>query len=1085
MEPNYFTCTLGQAAALDVQQPHSTINALVDGLARERPDLPAVGFPQPGSKPEDPWTTLIFTFADIKLCSENVASALLHDNEQLLSKRQTIGLLCPSTPDFLFTWLALMRLGHAVLLIAPQCQPAAIVNLCETCEVSLLLYDNVYRELAQYASNASSDALQCRALPFPEEPKRAAFFPAADSESSPPAAVVSEGDVAYLHHTSGTSSGMPKPIPQTHRAGVGVLPCFSSGQESATFTTTPLYHGGIADLFRAWTSQAMIWLFPGKKVPITAANIVKCLDLAKAEVEQDGRVLIPRAKYFSSVPYVLQMMEADPRGLRYLQSMDIVGVGGAALPAEVGDRLVNSKVNLISRFGSAECGFLLSSHRDYAKDKAWQYLRVASGAEKYVHFEPQKSEGESNEQAESLAELVVLPGWPHMAKRNREDASYATSDLFAAHPEVPNAWRYHSRADSQLTLITGKKFDPAPLESSLVASSTGLLDDVLIVGTGRPYPGALLFRSSKAEKLSDSELLEQVWPQVDKMNAESQDHARVGKAMLVPMLVLEKPLEKSSKGTILRGAAEKRFAEQIEAAYVQEDGEEGAEEVEDAQLVETIRGIVVSVKGRPERLTDTTDLFSFGVDSVAGMQIRGKLRRLLPPESKPLPINVVEDCGTIERLAEYIRRRRRGEEDVNGAMEQDEGELKRKLVDQYSNFTQRDKAVRLTNGHSHDADGETIVLTGATGALGAHILDQYRSKAGVRKIYCLVRGVDERAAFERLNKALVQRKLRSLHSSDANDEKVVVLQAALGDSRLGLSDDMYERIASEATIIMHVAWSVNFRMKLRSFVKDNIAGVTHLINLALASPRAEPPRFAFCSSVASAMAYHGADSLVPERVIDDTSAATALGYSQSKWVAEQICWRASESTRLKGRVFVFRVGQLAGDTLNGCWNMKEAWPMMLSAVIVTGSLPGLGQEKLDWLPVDVAAKALIQGAEAPVRDAGVAVYHVLNDNEKPVWTEMLGWLKKRESFEVVAPAEWVKQLESAVNGGSDHPASQLLDHWRRAYVRQDEGSAKSDREAKVRFDMSRTKAALPVLRDVRPVDEAYFEKLWTWISASM
>ncbi|KAK1020251.1 hypothetical protein LTR33_019110, partial [Friedmanniomyces endolithicus] len=226
-----------------------------------------------------------------------------------------------------------------------------------------------------------------------------------------------------------------------------------------------------------------------------------------------------------------------------------------------------------------------------------------------------------------------------MAKRNREDASYATSDLFAAHPEVPNAWRYHSRADSQLTLITGKKFDPAPLESSLVASSTGLLDDVLIVGTGRPYPGALLFRSSKAEKLSDSELLEQVWPQVDKMNAESQDHARVGKAMLVPMLVLEKPLEKSSKGTILRGAAEKRFAEQIEAAYVQEDGEEGAEEVEDAQLVETIRGIVVSVKGRPERLTDTTDLFSFGVDSVAGMQIRGKLRRLLPPESKPLPIN--------------------------------------------------------------------------------------------------------------------------------------------------------------------------------------------------------------------------------------------------------------------------------------------------------------------------------------------------------------------------------------------------------------------------------------------------------------
>ncbi|KAK1043504.1 hypothetical protein LTR33_015417, partial [Friedmanniomyces endolithicus] len=431
MEPNYFTCTLGQAAPLDIQQPHQTINALVDALAREHPDLLAVAFPQPGSRPEDPWTTLIFTFAEIKLCSEQVASTLLHDNEQILSKRQTIGLLCPSTPDFLFTWLALMRLGHAVLLIAPQCQPAAIVNLCKTCEVSLLLYDSVYRELAQDANNTSSEALQCKALPFPEDAKRTAFFPAADSESSPPAAVVSEGDVAYLHHTSGTSSGMPKPIPQTHRAGVGVLPCFPSGQESATFTTTPLYHGGIADLFRAWTSRAMIWLFPGKRVPITAANIVKCLDLAETEAGGSGGVAVPQVKYFSSVPYVLQMMEAGPRGLRYLQSMDIVGVGGAALPAEVGDRLVNSNVNLISRFGSAECGFLLSSHRDYTEDRAWQYLRVASGAEKYLHFEPQLAEGEGNEQAESLAELVVLPGWPHMAKRNREDASYATSDLFA------------------------------------------------------------------------------------------------------------------------------------------------------------------------------------------------------------------------------------------------------------------------------------------------------------------------------------------------------------------------------------------------------------------------------------------------------------------------------------------------------------------------------------------------------------------------------------------------------------------------------------------------------------------------------
>jgi hypothetical protein len=63
------------------------------------------------------------------------------------------------------------------------------------------------------------------------------------------------------------------------------------------------------------------------------------------------------------------MMEADKYGLQFLKSMDIVGAGDAALPAEVGDRLVRRGINLISRFGSAECGFLLSSYREFIVDR--------------------------------------------------------------------------------------------------------------------------------------------------------------------------------------------------------------------------------------------------------------------------------------------------------------------------------------------------------------------------------------------------------------------------------------------------------------------------------------------------------------------------------------------------------------------------------------------------------------------------------------------------------------------------------------------------------------------------------------------
>ena len=46
-------------------------------------------------------------------------------------------------------------------------------------------------------------------------------------------------------------------------------------------------------------------------------------------------------------------------------------MGGAALPIDIGDWLVKKGVRLLTRFGSAKCGFMLSSHRDYQTDREW------------------------------------------------------------------------------------------------------------------------------------------------------------------------------------------------------------------------------------------------------------------------------------------------------------------------------------------------------------------------------------------------------------------------------------------------------------------------------------------------------------------------------------------------------------------------------------------------------------------------------------------------------------------------------------------------------------------------------------------
>ncbi|KAF2684718.1 acetyl-CoA synthetase-like protein [Lentithecium fluviatile CBS 122367] len=1062
MDTNYFVCTLGQAATLQTgPKPYRTISEFLDHQSKHCGPKPAVGFAIPNL--ERDWDFEVFSFQDfdqeIRLSGHRLSKAFgLADQAP-----QTIALLSNSSPEFLFTWLGLVRLGHSVLLIAPQCQPAAILHLCRSCNVSLLVHDAHNSPRAQETiklqdehgkTNLVRGLVPAQAVEDTSQPPDPALLPVQRDDTS----------VAYLHHTSGTSSGLPKPIPQSHRGAIGILPYLPKRIPKATFTTTPLYHGGIADAFRAWTSDSMIWLFPGKDVPITARNILKCLEVARS---QSLLGWCPEVKYFSSVPYVLQMMEMDAEGLAALKSMDIVGVGGAALPAKVGDRLVNENVNLISRFGSAECGFLLSSYREFAADKEWQYLR---------NYNPTKLLGfESRD--DRLSELVVNPGWPHIAKANRGNGSFATADLFAKHPSTDNAWLYHSRADSQLTLITGKKFDPAPLEAAIATSD--LLDDVLIFGNGRPYPGALLLRSEKSSGFTKEELLETIWPMVKKLNKESQDHARIPQHMLIPAPHQSEVLEKSSKGTIIRKAAEARFAESIKLAYDSEDVKSG-ESIDDENIAQHLVSLIRSIVPNSAPLADDTDLFSYGVDSIACMQLRNRLRRLTPNYCHELPLSVVEDCGTVRGLRDYILRKRHGEADAD---HENQERLMWDLVKEYSSFDQQKSASeQRTNGHQLGGNsGEVVVLTGATGALGAHVLDLLRKSDTVSAIYCLVRGTDEHAAKERVSKALEQRGLPGLSIKCKYNDKIRVLQAQLGEHRLGLPANVYEYLAAEACLILHIAWTVNFRVNLGSFAKENIAGLKNLIDLTRANPRAQPARFVYCSSTAAIMNGElDQAGYLREVLSKDPASASPLGYSRSKWVAEQICATAHHQTSLHSRIAIVRVGQLSGDSRTGIWNTKEAWPMMLSTVKLIGSLPNLGDEPLDWLPVDIAAKAFLETACAHSdRVEQVPVYHVLNPHEQPTWHDMLQWLRKKEKFDIVDPAEWVHRLEQSGNTG--HSALKLLGLWKESYGG-DEARGKS---ARSRFSVEATQRYVPALKDVQPIDEAYVWKVWDWVQANV
>jgi acyl-coenzyme A synthetase/AMP-(fatty) acid ligase len=202
----------------------------------------------------------------------------------------------------------------------------------------------------RFANLAASVAQICSSEPLPLHGQEDHEF-SQDWWQTP--AFVDSSTVAYIHHTSGTTNGLPTPIPHSHASASSHLPSLIPAKPVSTLTTTPLYHGGIADLMRSLMSCSMIWLFP-PIFPITSQNILRAIQTANERIPGSPVML------FSGTPYVLNLCLQDPPCLTALKRMDMVAYGGSQLPDNIGNALVTNRINLVSRFGSTGCGCAFS-----------------------------------------------------------------------------------------------------------------------------------------------------------------------------------------------------------------------------------------------------------------------------------------------------------------------------------------------------------------------------------------------------------------------------------------------------------------------------------------------------------------------------------------------------------------------------------------------------------------------------------------------------------------------------------------------------------------------------------------------------
>jgi thioester reductase-like protein len=957
-----------------------TIDELVRNRAALLGDKPLIFYPHSGTQ------YVGYSMRQLDVFAYRVTQKLaarIPPRASSSQKPAVVSCLGVSDLNYLVLMLALSKLGHSALLLSTRLSLEAYANLLEKTASKHIVVNEAFLDTANKLG-ACIDGLQVDEIPTEDTYNFPVDGPIDTMITRQLDPAEETKNVAWIIHSSG-STGLPKPIFQTQRAAVRN---YATNMNMRGFVSLPLYHNhGISCLFRSIHSCKSLFLY-NASLPLTKQYLLQIMN------EQDFEI-------FYAVPYALKLLAETDEGIRALAKLQIVTFGGSPCPDSLGNKLVEGGVHLVSHIGTTETGQLMTSERP-REDKSWDYLRPLKAVKPFLWFE---------ERTPGIYEMVVLDGWPSKVMSNRPDGSYATKDLFMKHPTI-EAYKYYARLDDTINLVNGEKVNPLELEGSVRQDPA--VADAIVFGVGNENIGLMVVPSATGAALSEDEIIDQIWPRAQKALSKMPDYGQLSRDM-IRLLPADVEYPRTDKGTFIRQAVYRQFADLIEDAYTEKTGTDtlSLSESELKGFLNEEIGKILPAKSR-SALTNDADFFHLGMDSLQATQLRSVLVKRINTNGNQLGLNVAFDHPTISLLTEHLLSLRSGASNSGRSVE----ELMQSLISKYSNFTQH---TPVPNGLS----GRFVVVTGASGSLGSHTVAKLVSLPDVQKVYCLVRAGSTIDAYDRLVKSLRERQVyESLPSSARN--KLVALPTDLSDPQLGLDPQVYNSITSEITDLIHCAWSVNFNWQLTSFEKDNIAGLKNLIDLCLKSQRPAPATFNFCSSISTVVNTAGDE--IPESLPETLAYAQGMGYAQSKLVAENICMKAAEQTSIRARVL--RIGQVVGDTQRGIWNSTEAIPLMLQSAVTIGALPRL-DEVHRWLPVNTVADITIDETFSTYTSG---VLNVTNHNEFHWTSDLIPLLHKAGlQFSELSPREWLQKLRTSNPDPALNPPIKLVEFFSTKY----------------------------------------------------
>ena len=290
----------------------------------------------------------------------------------------------------------------------------------------------------------------------------------------------------------------------------------------------------------------------------------------------------------------------------------------------------------------------------------------------------------------------------------------------------------------------------------------------------------------------------------------------------------------------------------------------------------------------------------------------------------------------------------------------------------------------------------TILLTGATGFLGAHIAFRLVKETN-HNIAALVRADDREAAVRRLSRAwwdwpeLIQ----------ALGGRVKVITGDVSEPHLGLGEADYRELVRVVTHIIHTAADLRLNAPLNELRKTNVNGTANVLQFAHDVHRDHG--LTRLSHVSTAYVAGGKTGAVSENSLSDVYGFYS-NYEVSKYEGEQLVQQAQSQLPIS----VFRPGLVVGDSRTGAIKTFNTlyFPLRLYLTRHPRIIPVSPSLRINMVPVDYVADAIMKLTFVPEAE-GLNFHLVVPWEKLPTAGELIEflrvWAKKRMNRKAAPP----------------------------------------------------------------------------------